>query len=355
MKNRLRWSCKKLIPVYNKFFKKKISRIDNTICYGSITYIIYGGIGDAILAYPAIRFLQKTYPASQLKIIVPTSLNPLLSAVFCEYTVSPMSSLFVLPIKGAFLRRGSTLSVTNATAVFSVAAELLGFFSGNHCCGFRYPDEHPSQRLFTESKVIDDNTHFAEQNIQLISESLHIPYNAGDIFLPSRTGRGNDPLKGHILIHPGSKKGYENKRWPEKNFNEIIKRLTEKGHRITILLGPDDDSLNTHFSDNDNTAICINPAIPDLIHLYHDARFFIGNDSGPAHLAAFYGIPGITLFGPEGPHRSAPCGKTSITIYNSIDCSPCHFSQNACYDNRCMKSITPDQVWKEVKKHLPHG
>ncbi len=349
MNNRIRWFIKKIIPVYNFFFNKKKNIHSHTIQTDTVAYIIDGGIGDAIMAYPAILFLKKSLPESKLTVFVPDTLYSIISTVFNEISIKPIKSLILFTVKNIFLRRRFSISFVNTTTVFNVTIEVIAFLSGRKAFGFRYPNENKKQRLYEDSCKFNESIHFAEQNIKLVSETLHIPYNKSDIFLPLRTDRKNELSGSDIIIHPGSKKGYQNKRWPVENYTELIKQLTEKGYTITILLGPDDILQKRQFQDIGDVQILIKPSITKLLDTFKEAAFFIGNDSGPAHLAAFYSVPGITLFGPESPQRSAPCGKTSVSVYNDTDCSPCHFKQISCEDNRCMKSITVNQVWKEIE------
>jgi ADP-heptose:LPS heptosyltransferase len=44
----------------------------------------------------------------------------------------------------------------------------------------------------------------------------------------------------------------------------------------------------------------------ELFALFDRAGLFIGNDSGPGHLAALVGVPVLTLFGPQLPEWFAP-------------------------------------------------
>ena len=50
-------------------------------------------------------------------------------------------------------------------------------------------------------------------------------------------------------------------------------------------------------------------ALDKLAYLYGCASLYIGNDSGPTHLAAATGIPTIALFGPTDPAVWGPVGK----------------------------------------------
>ncbi len=75
---------------------------------------------------------------------------------------------------------------------------------------------------------------------------------------------------------------------------------------------------------------------------------FIGNDSGPMHLAAAAGTPIAALYGPTHPQRCAPRGSEFVPLYASLDCSPCplYFSNNLCHrgHNYCMDEIDPVEV-----------
>jgi ADP-heptose:LPS heptosyltransferase len=73
-------------------------------------------------------------------------------------------------------------------------------------------------------------------------------------------------------------------------------------------------------------------------------RLFIGNDSGPAHLAEAVGTPSVTLFGPTDPRRWAPLDQRAHPIVREpVGCSPCAYS-DCPIDHRCLRRITPDEV-----------
>jgi len=44
---------------------------------------------------------------------------------------------------------------------------------------------------------------------------------------------------------------------------------------------------------------------------------FIGNDSGPAHIAAAFGVPVVVLFGPSDPVNWAPWRTEGQVLTNS--------------------------------------
>jgi ADP-heptose:LPS heptosyltransferase len=81
-----------------------------------------------------------------------------------------------------------------------------------------------------------------------------------------------------------------------------------------------------------------------LAALLQRMSLFIGNDSGPAHLAEAVGTPSVTLFGPTDPRRWAPLDQRAHPIVREpVGCSPCAYS-DCPIDHRCLRRITPDEV-----------
>ena len=69
--------------------------------------------------------------------------------------------------------------------------------------------------------------------------------------------------------------------------------------------------------------------LTEIKSLLQDATLFIGNDSGPAHMAAAFGIPVVVLFGPSDPVVWAPWQTESQVLLGV---------------NGAIRSIKPDSV-----------
>jgi ADP-heptose:LPS heptosyltransferase len=76
------------------------------------------------------------------------------------------------------------------------------------------------------------------------------------------------------------------------------------------------------------------------------ARVFVGNDSGPAHIAAAARTPVVTIFGSSHSALWRPWkAPDSAVVQNYFDCNPC--PGDRCYafaEPRCILSITTEQV-----------
>ena len=106
--------------------------------------------------------------------------------------------------------------------------------------------------------------------------------------------------EGFAAIHPFA--GSPAKRWPLERFQELAQRLARR-MPVEWCAGPEDElSGARRFED-----------LYELACWMASARIYIGNDSGPTHLAAAVGTPVVALFGPSNPAVWAPRGP-HVTI-----------------------------------------
>lgn len=103
---------------------------------------------------------------------------------------------------------------------------------------------------------------------------------------------------GYIAIVPGASARHPHKRWP--HFDALVRALQARRHAVVFAPGPDDLDLAAR-----------SPATVlmrgdggwldwfALAGVLRGARFVVGNDTGPSHLAAHLGTPGVALFGPH--------------------------------------------------------
>jgi ADP-heptose:LPS heptosyltransferase len=55
----------------------------------------------------------------------------------------------------------------------------------------------------------------------------------------------------------------------------------------------------------------------ELLSRLAPAQAFVGNDSGPGHLAGILGVPTVSIFGPTDPARWRPLGPRVSTVMGS--------------------------------------
>lgn len=113
-----------------------------------------------------------------------------------------------------------------------------------------------------------------------------------------------------VLVHVGA--GSREKRWPLDRFVALVRLLPDAaligGEAERERFTPDE---RRDFLDAGGRFIGSLDALADTILA---ARFFIGCDSGPSHLAASVGTPSLTLFGPTDPAYWAPLGEKARVL-----------------------------------------
>ena len=165
-----------------------------------------------------------------------------------------------------------------------------------------------------------------------------------------------------VAVHCGGHY-FIRKRWPLTNFVKLAGWLQTRADRQVVLVGGREDIENS---------LIIRDAVPGVLNtvgrftleetavLLKNCRLFIGNDSGPLHLAAAVKTPTIGLFGPTAPSQFYPYHPPSHTFIGKfLPCSPCYKFGGGlwqqipkCSRAYCMEAITLKEVVLEVERKL---
>ena len=147
-----------------------------------------------------------------------------------------------------------------------------------------------------------------------------------------------------IVIHPGAK--WIPRRWPLEYYSKLLNMLSEIDIKIILVCGSYESDWFSYLKTN-NTSKKINfistDSLTELINIINYGNIFLGNDSGPAHLANYFNIRTIVLWGPGNYNRIRPVGDNVTIIKKDIECRPCrqYINGDICNagDNFCLKMI----------------
>jgi ADP-heptose:LPS heptosyltransferase len=115
----------------------------------------------------------------------------------------------------------------------------------------------------------------------------------------------------YAVLHPFASE--PQKTWPAARFVEVAGYLRDKaGLEPVFLAGPSDDA--SPFA---GLRVIRDVPLAHVKTVVAGAQLFIGNDSGPAHIAAAFGIPVVVLFGPSDPVNWAPWRTEAQVLTNS--------------------------------------
>jgi ADP-heptose:LPS heptosyltransferase len=118
-----------------------------------------------------------------------------------------------------------------------------------------------------------------------------------------------------IVLAPGA--GSAAKRWPLDRWGKLAQELQLPRARWTILLGPAEADLREEarsLAEAIGAEVLDTPELESLPARLARSRLFVGNDSGPTHLAAATGCPTLALFGPHSQPRWEPRGARVMVV-----------------------------------------
>ncbi len=149
-----------------------------------------------------------------------------------------------------------------------------------------------------------------------------------------------------ILIHTGAAQAL--RVWPLARYAQLVRTLRASGWTVRILCDP--NQLEA-WKALDETPMAPG-SVGELLNELNQTSLFLGNDSGPGHLAAALEIPTFTLFGPQRPEWFLPNHPQAGWI-PGLDCphKPCF---DSCRFERahCLADLPFDAVQAKVETWL---
>jgi len=308
---------------------KKIKAINKP---GKVLVLAVSGIGENIMLIPFLLRLREGLPGAYIALAVRSEAAarliknacPVDEIIACDYGIQ--NTLFK---KLSLIRelRGRKFDVAINTFPSSRPDKaVLCLLSGakariSHSGG---PAITRILSAFFDLKVrADSGLHDIEQNLRLLPLVGIIPDANALRDIPHIPVNGRPVSSGQFTVgmHPGSSRqfGMLLKRWPHEKFAALaMKFADEKGARVLVFIGPDDD--DAVFAVEDKYAgriLFVRKPIEEIPAEINNCGLFIGNDSALVHISAALGVPTVAIFGPSDPARTRPRGRNVSVVSNA--------------------------------------
>lgn len=133
------------------------------------------------------------------------------------------------------------------------------------------------------------------------------------------------------VIFPAGTRNQSIKAWPLDRFAEIVSWIVEEKHFVPLLLGHVSERETVRALAGMLSAQGVNSAqwlghdgeLPLFAAVLEKSRIYVGNDTGPMHIAAALGVPTVGIFGGGHGFRFLPAGQHSIGIIGNMPCFDC--------------------------------
>lgn len=278
---------------------------------GRVAVIRLRSLGDCVLTTPALDILKRFRPDLHLAVAVENRFRGVFedNPGFDE----------ILPPEIAALRRwrpdlcinfhGGTRSAWMTR--FSGARYRAGFahFRGQFAYNVRIPT---AQQILQVNRKVHTAEHLASAMFYLGAPVVEIPRARLFSEPAEMPSAGNGPA----VIHPFAATPV--KTWPADRFLAVARHLRDRGAVVVFVGSAADDLAPFH-----EFPTMAGAPLSGLKRLLASASLFIGNDSGPAHMAAAFGLPVIVIFGASdpaiwGPWRTASEALTSTSGVDGV-------------------------------------
>ena len=300
----------------------------------NILVIRLGAMGDILHTLPAVEMLYRQNPEARIYWIAEDRWHPLLVGHPALAGLLPFNRRSWNGLRAT--RRALRALEFDQAIDFQglIKSALVAWQSGAaRRLGASVTREGPAGWFYSEN-VATPAAHIVEQHAQLVAREFELR----PVWLPAGQAEGGLPEGPFVLASPFA--GWVSKQWPLEHYAELARMLplplvlnVAPEHAVKVA-----DMGCVHVS-----------SVAGLIDATRRARAVVGVDSGPLHLAAALGKPGVALFGGTDPARNGPYGGSlqvlrhprAVTSYERGDTL-----------DPLMRDLKPAQVYAALAPYL---
>src|SRR5664280_2382471 len=312
-------------------------------CGRRILVVRLGAMGDIIHTLPAVAWLKQCHPGSHLTWLVEPRWAPPLEENPYVDRVVPLRRE---SIAGLFETRRELRA-----AYFDLAVDFQGLLKSALSARAARPDRlygfHQSQvrerlaALFYSHQTLSRAAHVVDRNLELATACGGSGIGPAQRVFPLPPGRAEGDLPPGDFVLASPLAGWGSKQWPMDHYRLLGARLRHELGIPLVLDGPPGADFSAGAS-----ALPHYASLPGLIYATRRAAAIVGVDSGPLHLAAALGRPGVAIFGPTDPVRNGPYGDTLRVLRTGAAATT--YKRGAAIDPS-MRNISPDEVFEVLR------
>jgi len=324
---------------------------------------LFRGIGDAVLFYPALEQTSRLFPGAEIKVLAAhTSVADILAACGFKGDIriwprNPLKGIALLLTMG--IRSCDIVLDASSAQQMHLSRWLSLILSKKVTAGYHYGS---SSWLYTKKFSTAPLASWHQKDIYAnllgpwggdIHPRLCKPPEATDIVFP-----GLPSTRPRLVVHPGARDDVQafEKRWPVERYAETLERIlsVSGGHAIIVGSGSEYDWIQSAFAAQMKKYSIVNYAgmipIPSLIEVIRSATLFVGNNSGPMHIAASCGTPLVTFAGGIPLEHWGPVtsGKYAILGLDKR-CPSCNHYECLEHGRKCIEAVTVEEVVTAIR------
>jgi ADP-heptose:LPS heptosyltransferase len=323
------------------------------------------GLGDLLCTIPALRALRAAKRRAHVTLVGFAETAPIVDrlAAYVDELL-PLPGWPGIPERPVSQPALDTFVAEARARRFDLAIQMYGAnpaanalldaIGARRSVGFSMPGDHP--RDPAAFLPYPHHLHEIDRHLQLLrllgvsstDRRLEFPITTADEREAARAGLDGRPF---ALLHPGATS--PSRRWSLERWARVGDALTDRGVAVAITGVPGEEPLVEQVRDlmrKPSIDLCGRTSLGAFAAVVRDATLLVGNDSGPAHLAAAVGTPSVVVFLAGDPVRWAHGGRHRA-VRADVGCNPCpHLS--CPIDHRCAERVGVEKVLEAVDAAL---
>lgn len=319
-------------------------------------------LGDAVMSFPALKALRRSFPEARVGVITRQYLASLweLNSDVDELFVIRQAKLTEIFLSLALRRKNPSIYVifpksflTALCARLTCASKIIGFNTDLRSYFLTHPVAFESAcREHRVKKYLRLLSPLGIRSVTFSPISITEKITSvADAILGEKNGAG------FIAFNPGAFYG-EAKCWPPERFIELGRILVDLGFRIVILGTKKEAHRNAKIAASiPNNVIDLSgkTSLKELVAILSVVDCLVTNDTGTLHLACLLGTPVVAIFGSTDPSITGPWMGTYKVIWHQVPCSPCFKRRCKKHSLECLTCISPTEVATKVVEIINEG
>lgn len=314
-----------------------------------ILFITLSNIGDVFLSLPVLDSLRERFPGAKVTVICGERAKEVFEA-------NPNIHRLIVYDKRSGLKSNIRLFISLWKERFDAVIDLRNSFFGAFlparykippCIRIPKGIRHMKQKHLYKIRKIPaglnsgnagKSLYFSRQGLERVNNLLK-EGGVGD----------NDKL---IVIAAGSRS--HTKRWPKERFVELIRKLQD-AYRVKIVLtgDKDDEETNRYIAENTQALnLGAKTSLNELSYLINRAGLLIANDSAALHIASYFNVPVVAVFGITSDAQYGPWSELSFVAKKEISCRPCQKAQCRFGTLECICLVKVEDVFRAARDIL---
>jgi ADP-heptose:LPS heptosyltransferase/GT2 family glycosyltransferase len=348
-------------------------------------------IGDFLTAIPALHALRTHFPQASIDLLVPSASAALAAPGGVPEASVPVDNVLIFDFFHARSAEGqrsladaefAALHARLAPKKYDLAIDLrmhpetrivLRHTGAAWLAGYDHANRYPWLDIALEwegdIRLVRKRAHITERLVQLVAAAAaacHDPApTAAAKSAPSKIPPALAALPAKFLarplvcIHPGV--GNVVRQWPAASYAALIDLLAGRQNVHVVLIGAKEEAPIAETIMRGVThqgvveSLVGRVKLAELPEVMRACVLFVGNNSGPQHIAASLGLPTIGIHsGVVDAAEWAPLGPQALAMRRAMVCSPCYleFASDCPRALACLTGLPPRDVFAACLRFL---